>query len=82
MGGTHILARKDTMVKAARVPQIFHVGEKVIVKSTILGTLSGKRGVISHVRASIYAHTLDKYTVQIDGEPDAILWDIELQRET
>ena len=64
-----------------RVPQTFHVGDKVVVQSTIHRVLSGKHGVIRHIQKNIYAQELDRYTVHIDDEQhDVALWDIEIER--
>jgi hypothetical protein len=44
--------------------------------------LAGKRGVITEVHSSRYTHTLDKYGIRLDDEPEEkMLWDIEVEHE-
>jgi len=40
----------------------------------------GQRGTIVALVENVYAHTLDKYTVRLDGSNlDVDVWDIELR---
>jgi hypothetical protein len=72
------------MPKKPRQPCRFAVGERVEILSTITTRFAGLQGVVCKVAASTQAHTLDKYTVRIDGiEHDGgIFWDIQLKSRT
>ena len=64
-----------------RIPARFSIGDIVEINSKIHFRLAGKRAVIVGIQTNRHSHTMDKYTVCIDGnEAMEVLWDIELER--
>jgi hypothetical protein len=70
------------MKQRERVQPRFQIGERILINSTIYSGLAGQRGVVRRVIESRHAHTLDKYSIQVDGREEEIaLWDIQLSKE-
>jgi hypothetical protein len=70
------------MPRKPRKPCRFSIGDTVEILSTISTCFAGHHGVIVKVVRSPHAHTLDKYTVHLDGLGiTEAFWDIQLKAD-